>query len=92
MAMKLIPIKVESHSGSKADEYPTSFYWMNIQYEIKEIADRWYQAQATPESPVANYFKVRTASKRVFVLKHEIESDQWYLVAPEHPGFGFSSN
>jgi hypothetical protein len=61
--MKLIPIQVECHSGYKSGEYPTSFSWMNIRYEIKEIADRWYQAQQTPEGPVASYFKVRTANK-----------------------------
>jgi len=90
--MKQVPIKVECHSGSKSDEYPVSFYWMDIKYEIKEISDRWYQAQATPEAPVANYFKVRTASKRIFILKHELEKDQWYLITSNEPGFGFSAN
>lgn len=90
--MNLIPIKVECHSGYKANEYPTCFYWMNIRYEIREIADRWYQAQATPDSPVANYFKVRTASKSIYMIKHELESDQWFLILPEDPFIRFSFN
>ena len=90
--MKLIPIIVECHSGYKADEYPTSFYWMNIKYEIKEISDRWYQAQSHPGSPKANYFKVRTASKSVYIIKHDLENDRWYIVSEEKPGFGFSAN
>lgn len=90
--MTLIPIIVECHSGYKASEYPIGFYWMNIRYEIKEISDRWYQTQATPEQPKANYFKVRTASMQVYILKHELENDTWFLVSPGKLEFGFSSN
>lgn len=90
--MKLIPVQVECHSGYKAGEYPTGFYWMNIHYEIKEISDRWYQAQAEPGTPLANYFKVRTASKNVYILKHDLENDQWFIVTENNPTFGFSAN
>lgn len=90
--MKLIPIKVESQPSTEGGEYPVSFRWRDIDYEIKEIADRWYQAQPGPEEPVANYFKVRTASKSVFIIKHVLESDDWFLVTPEEPVIGFSFN
>jgi hypothetical protein len=90
--MNLIPIKVECHSGDKADEYPISFYLDEINIEIKEISDRWYQAQPTPDGPVANYFKVRTASKTEYIIKHELESDSWFLVTPEDPLFRFFPN
>ena len=90
--MNLIPIIVECHSGYKAGEYPIRFYWMNIEYEIKEIVDRWYQAQNSPAGLVANYFKVRTASKSIYIIKHELESDLWFLVTPDNPSLGFSVN
>lgn len=90
--MKLIPVIVDSHEDSKLDQYPICFYWMNIKYEIKEISDRWYQAQTNPEGPVSHYFKVRTASKSIYILKHELENDQWFIVTPENQGLGFSSN
>jgi hypothetical protein len=90
--MNLIPIKVESHSGSKADEYPVCFYWLDVKYEIREISDRWYQAVVDETGPVANYFKVRTAGKQEFILKHEIQSDQWYLVRPDGTFFGYLMN
>lgn len=90
--MNLIPIKVECHSGYKADEYPVSFYWNEINYEIKEISDRWYQAQLTPDGPVANYFKVRTASKTEYIIKHELKNNLWFLVTTNEPIFRFSSN
>jgi hypothetical protein len=37
--LKLIPIKVECHSGFEADEYPKCFYWNNNRFEILEIID-----------------------------------------------------
>lgn len=87
--MNLIPIKVECHSGYKADEYPKCFYWKDEKFEIKEISDRWYQGDLNPESPVANYFKVNTIHDRQYVIKHEVESDRWYLITahpdPAHP-------
>jgi len=90
--MNLIPIKVECHAGSKADEYPVCFYIGKIKFEITDIADRWYQAKATPDWPIANYFKVRTAGKNIYILKHEHKSDQWFLVTSDDPLGWISAN
>jgi hypothetical protein len=77
--MKLIPIKVECHSGFKADEYPKCFYCNNDKFEIREIADRWYQSDNNPEWPVSNYFKVNTTDGKQYIVKHDLESDKWFL-------------
>jgi len=74
-----IPIQVECHSGYKADEYPKCFYLNDDRFEIQEITDRWYQGELNPEYPVSNYFKVETDCGKQFILKHDLESDQWYL-------------
>jgi hypothetical protein len=76
---ELIPVKVESYSGYKADEYPRCFYWNNIRYEIDDILDRWYQGAQNPEWPVSDYFRVKTVDGKIFLLKHEISADVWYL-------------
>jgi len=75
----LIPIKVECHSGYKADEYPECFYRDEIKFEITEITDRWYQGDRNPEYPISNYFKVRTNTGQQFIIKHELADDKWYL-------------
>ena len=90
--MKLIPITVICHSGYKYEEYPLYFYWENIKFEIKEISDRWYQAQPSPDWSVADYFKVYTATHRNYIIKHELKSDQWYLVMHFEPNVPFSFN
>jgi hypothetical protein len=76
---EMIPIKVECHSGYKADEYPNCFYRDESRYEIIEITDRWYQGDRDPEIPVSDYFKVETAAGGPFILKHDLEKDDWYL-------------
>jgi hypothetical protein len=90
--MKLIPIIVDSHSGYKADDYPVNFYLDKIKYEIKEISDRWFQAQPAPDGPIANYFKVRTSGKTEYLIKHELTSDQWFLVTTQEKFVRFFAN
>jgi hypothetical protein len=75
----LIPIKVECYSGYKISEYPKNFYWDDIRFEIEEILDRWYQSDLNPDFSESNYFKVITLDNKIYILKHEIKSDKWFL-------------
>jgi hypothetical protein len=80
---KLISINVECHSGYRADEYPTCFYRDGEKFEITEIIDRWYQADRDPECPVSNYFRVKTTSGGPYIIKHDLDHDEWYLLPKE---------
>ena len=75
----MISVKVECYSGYKADEYPKCFYWNDEKYEIQEVTDRWYQGDRDPEWPVANYFKVNTTDGEQYIIRHDLENDEWYL-------------
>ncbi len=82
----LFPVKVECYSGYKTNEYPRRFYFNSIRYDVAEVLDRWYQLPAPPPGedgslffPAVNYFKVRTSDGKIYILKHEIKADQWYL-------------
>ena len=77
--MKLIPIKVECYAGAKADETPRRFFWEERLVEVGEVLDRWFQVESQPEWPRADYFKVRGADGSEYLLKHDLESDEWYL-------------
>jgi hypothetical protein len=79
MDSALIPVKVECHSGYKADEYPVCFYLGEARFGIIEITDRWYQGDTNPEFPAADYFKVLTFDGNQHIIKHEIKPDRWYL-------------
>jgi hypothetical protein len=75
----LIEIKVFCYSGYKSEEYPRYFEWDDIGFDIKDILDRWHQCNLNPEFPTADYFKVLTADNKIYILKHEIIPDKWFL-------------
>ena len=77
--MHLIAIQVECYAGAKADETPRRFVWKGGSIEVREVLDRWYQVESTPEWPRADYFKVASADEREYLLKHDLESDEWFL-------------
>jgi hypothetical protein len=77
--MRLIPIQVECSAGTNADETPRRFKWEERLVEVGEVLDRWYQVESMPEWPRADYFKVRGADGREYLLKHDLESDEWFL-------------
>jgi hypothetical protein len=76
-----IPIKVESHSGYKADEYPVRFTYGEEYFDIRAITDRWYQGDLNPDVPPSDYFKVETCSGKQFILRHDLEKDLWFIVS-----------
>ena len=77
--MRLIPIQVECYAGIKADETPRRFVYHGQPIEVTEVLDRWYQIESQPEWPRADYFKVRGANEHDYLLKHDLESDEWFL-------------
>ena len=64
------PIKVETYSGYKADEYPVRFWIGEQRLEVLELEDRWY-------SPGFAYFKVFADDARHYILKWSIDNDFW---------------
>ena len=77
--MKLIPIQIECYAGAKADETPRRFSCGERLIQITEVVDRWHQVESQPEWPRADYFKVRGADQCEYLLKHDLEADEWFL-------------
>ena len=77
--MHLTAIEVECYAGVKADETPRRFTLNERTVELSEVLDRWYQVESQPEWPRADYFKVRASDEREYLLKHDLESDEWFL-------------
>jgi hypothetical protein len=78
--MALVPIQVECYAGYKAGETPRRFLLECVCVEIEEVVDRWYQIENLPEWPRAEYFKVRGVDQAEYMLKHDQEVDEWFLV------------
>ena len=78
--MELTPVEVRCYAGYKADETPREFRLQEAWIEVEEVLRSWYQEESLPETPRAEWFKVRGKGGDGFLLKHDLESDQWYLV------------
>ena len=77
--MRLVPIHVECYAGARAEETPRRFVSAGRLVEISAVLDRWYQVESRPEWPRADYFKVRAIDGGEYLLKHDLESDEWFL-------------
>jgi hypothetical protein len=65
-------IRVECHSGYRADERPLRFAIRDRVFEVREVDDRWY-------SPDATYFRVLADDGNYYVLRHDEVEDLWTL-------------
>lgn len=77
--MILKPIQAECYAGVKADETPRRFLLEGRFLEVLEVLDRWHQVESKPEWPRADYFKVRAEDRHDYLLKHDLECDEWFL-------------
>jgi len=46
---------------------------------VKEIVDRWYEGGLDGDQPVIDYFKVKAADGKVYLLRYHRVSDTWSL-------------
>lgn len=78
--MNPVPIQVETLLSKDRDELPQSFRVSQRQVHVVEILDRWCERKGDPEWPPADYHKVLGDDQCQYLLKHELESDDWYLI------------
>ena len=73
MAEARIDIKVSCYAGYRGEETPQRFFLKDRQIEVIEILDRWL-------APDHRYFKVRGDDGALYILRHDISTDQWELI------------
>ena len=76
-------IQVECYSGYRINERPVAFTFQGRRWDIQEIVDRWYEGGLDATRPVINYFKVKTDTNRVFLLRYLSLFDSWSIRAEE---------
>jgi len=72
-------VKVETHSGYKADERPLRVTIDGQAQEVAEVEDRWY-------SPGATFFRVRLVDGDRYVLRRIEAQDVWLIEAYRFSG------
>jgi len=71
--MMLMRIAVQTYAGYKGDERPVSFSLEVRTLQIIEIVDRWYE-------PDHSSFKVVADDGRTYLLRHDLNANDWELV------------
>ncbi len=72
MCPSALEIRVECHSGHRAEETPRRFFIGQRAVRVIEVIDRWL-------SPEHRYFKIRGDDEAVYILRHDILGDRWEM-------------
>jgi hypothetical protein len=65
-------LKVECYSGYRGEETPRAIWFGSKKIEVKKILDRWL-------SPDHRYFKIMDEEGSLFIIRHDVLSQQWEL-------------
>ena len=65
-------IRVECYAGYRGEETPRAFWLGDHRLEVKEVLDRWL-------APEQRYFKVQADDRGIYILRHEVQPDDWEL-------------
>ena len=65
-------LQVQCYAGWKADERPVRFRLKDRDFIVEEILDQWY-------SPNGVFFKVRADDGNLYILRHDLPTDEWSL-------------
>ena len=65
-------LQVQCYAGWKADERPVRFRLKGRDFIVEEALDQWY-------SPNGVFFKVRADDGNLYILRHDLPTDEWSL-------------
>lgn len=72
-------IEVECYAGYKGEECPRAITHQGKRYEVIEVIDRWYEGGLDPKDLRHDYFKVRTVTGEIFLIRHTPRFQAWTL-------------
>lgn len=72
MKNNFFKIDVETYSGYKGAERPSTFIWKKRRFVCDEILDRWYGEDH-------EYFKVKTKDGHTYLLRYDRRNDFWEI-------------
>ncbi|MHC1725590.1 MAG: DUF6504 family protein [Syntrophobacteraceae bacterium] len=72
-------IEVLSHDEYKGPQEPVSFVWRGKEYLVEKTIDRWYEGKVDPTRLPMLYFRVRTRSGELFILRYHEFFRAWSI-------------
>ena len=71
-------MKVESYAGYKGEETPRAFTLDGVRILVQDVIERWY-------SESHSYFRVCASDQHRYVLRYDLDREQWEMVMQEGP-------
>ncbi len=73
MTENKIDIRVSCYAGYRGEETPKRFFLKDRRIEVVKVVDRWL-------APDHRYFKIRGDDDAIYILRHDIATEQWELI------------
>jgi hypothetical protein len=68
--MEFETIEVSTHDEYRGAQEPVSFVWRGKKYNVEQIVDRWYEGRIDSTRMPMLYFRVKTRSGELFLIRY----------------------
>ena len=68
--MEFETIEVSTHDEYRGAQEPVSFVWHGKKYNVEQIVDRWYEGRIDSTRMPMLYFRVKTQSGEIFLIRY----------------------
>jgi len=77
--MEFESIEVSSRDEYKGAQEPVRFVWRGEEHFVEEVIDRWYEGGVDPTRMPMLYFRVKTRSGRIFLIRYHEFFRAWSI-------------
>ena len=77
--MEFETIEVSTHDEYRGAQEPVSFEWHGEKYNVEQIVDRWYEGRIDSTRMPMLYFRVKTKSGEIFLIRYHEFFRAWSI-------------
>lgn len=88
--MEFERIEVSTRDEYKGAQEPVSFVWRGKKFAVEQIVDRWYEGRMDATRMPMLYFRVKTLSGEIFMLRYHEFFRSWSIAT--HRAGGIAKN
>jgi len=72
-------IEVSTRDEYRGTQEPVSFEWHGKKYSVEQIVDRWYEGRIDSTRMPMLYFRVKTRSGEIFLIRYHEFFQAWSI-------------
>jgi hypothetical protein len=77
--MEFESIKVSTRDQYKGAQEPVSFVWRGKKRHVEQVVDRWYEGRIDSTRMPMLYFRVKTRSGEIFLIRYHEFFRTWSI-------------